>query len=206
MKWCTGFLGLLFFCTLYGQKQLRKILADIKTQAILIDAKNCYQVTLGTVKTNEIRVEASIEGEYSKNLSVNLEEQGKTILLSTGFHPNFISPNDKLSTHKVVSIALRIEVPEHKTVKIFGTGSNVCAEGNYKNLGITLAGGECRITNVGETVNIRTQKGDIWLNARSGNVDAKSSYGQVFKSTIPNGDNHYVLTTKEGNIYLNKTK
>ena len=159
-----------------------------------------------TARTKQVQVEASIEGEYSKDLLISIEEEGTTVRISAGFHPNFINPNDKLSAHKVVSIALQITVPEFKDVSIFGTNSNVEIEGKYQNLDVKLSDGRCKLNNVSEMVEVTTQKGDIWLSADSGAILAESAYGQVENDQIPKGQNQYTLKTVEGNIHLRKTK
>ncbi|WP_146129820.1 hypothetical protein [Flagellimonas meridianipacifica] len=185
---------------------MKKTLVDSHVSRIVIDVKNCYQVNLETTSSDELRINASMEGEYSTDLVVNLETEGKSILVSTGFHPNFIFPNDKLSAHKVISIALHIEVPEYKEVVVYGTNSHVEAKGDYRKLTVRLSDGDCKIVDVGETVDVTTQKGDIWLSTASGVVEAASDYGKVFNKDFPKGDKHYMLQSKEGNIYLNKTK
>lgn len=198
--------GLLFLVQVQGQKLVKKAFIGPRTQSIQIDAQNCYQIDLQTAKTKEVQVEASIEGEYAKDLLVSIEEKGTTVRISAGFHPNFINPNDKLSAHKVVSIALHITVPQYKEVAVFGTNSNVEVEGKYQSLDVTLSDGRCALNNVSETVEVTTQKGDIWLQADSGNILAESAYGHVEKAQIPTGQNQYTLKTVEGNIHLRKTK
>ncbi|AWX44267.1 hypothetical protein HME9304_01267 [Flagellimonas maritima] len=202
------FLLTVFFTisSLQGQKLVKKAFIDARTESIQIDSKYCYKVNLGTASTSEVRVVASIEGEYSKDLLINIENQGTTALISAGFQPNFTNPNDKLSAHKVISIELDITLPEYKDVSIYGTNSTVLAEGKYKSLKIKLSDGTCRLKNITETVEVDTQKGDIFLAANNGEIMAKSIYGTVDNGTIPLGENQYILNTVEGNIYLKKTK
>ncbi|WP_317194410.1 hypothetical protein [Allomuricauda sp. CAU 1633] len=185
---------------------MKKAFIGPRTQSIQIDSRYCYQIDLQTAKTNEVQVEASIEGEYAKDLLVSLEEKGTTVRISTGFQPNFINPNDKLSAHKVVSIALHIIVPQYKNVSIFGTNSNVQVKGSYQNLDVKLSDGRCELDNVSEMVEVTTQKGDIWLSTDSGTILAESTYGLVENNQIPNGHNQYILKTIQGNIHLRKTK
>lgn len=206
MKRLLVFVVLGLACKSIAQKQIRKTLLNDRTESILITTDNCYEVSLETIKGEELLIEAQIEGEYSKDLVINLEEKGTSILVSAGFQPGFLLPNDKLSAHKVISVAMNIMIPEYKRVKVYGTNTNVLVSGDYQSLSVSLDDGQCRITNVGENVDVATQKGNIWLTAESGVITAESSYGRVFESQIPTGDNHYVLNSKEGNIYLNKTK
>lgn len=201
------FLPALFFLVhLQGQKLVKKAFIGPRTESIQIDAQYCYRIDLRTAPTKEVQVSASIEGEYAKDLLVSIEEKGTTVLVSAGFQPIFINPNDKLSAHKVVSIALQISVPEYKQVSVFGTNSNINATGKYENLHITLSDGRCTLENVSETVEVATQKGDIWLTAPSGDILAESTYGKVDQETIPFGDNQFILKTVEGDIHLKKTK
>lgn len=201
------FLPALFFLVhLQGQKLVKKAFIGPRTESIQIDAQYCYRIDLTTSPTDEVQVSASIEGEYAKDLLVSIEEKGTTVLVSAGFQPIFINPNDKLSAHKVVSIALQISVPEYKQVSVFGTNSNVNATGKYENLHITLSDGICMLENVSETVEVATQKGDIWLSAPKGHILAESTYGKVDPETIPFGHNQFILKTVEGDIHFKKTK
>lgn len=199
-------LGFFFLLNLHGQKLVKKAFVNSRTESIQIDSQFCYLIDLGTAKTNEVKVEADIEGEYSKDLLITIEDKGTTVLISAGFQPNFINPNDKLSAHKVISIKLNIILPEYKNVFVYGTNSNVLVEGKYKNLKVKLSDGRCILDNVIERVEVTTQKGDILLMTVKGNVIAESAYGKVEKETIPKGQNQYILKTVEGNINLRKTK
>ncbi|TMU55804.1 hypothetical protein FGG15_14100 [Flagellimonas algicola] len=198
-----GFLGL---SNLHGQKEIKKALLDSDIEFIQINADFCYQITLQTAKTDEVYVAAQMEGEYAKDLLLTLEEKGATMLIGTGFHPNFTNPNDKLSAHKVISIALEIVVPAHRNVSLYGTSSNVDVLGDYEKLEVKLANGTCTLDNVTQFVDVKTQKGDIMVWASQGNFQAESTYGQVVKEEIPIGSNQYILSSVEGTIQLKKTK
>lgn len=199
---------LVFFAlvNLHAQKLVRKAFVDPRTETIQIDAQYCYRIDLKTGFSNEIEVSASMEGEYAKDLLISIEQSGTTAMISADFQPLFINPNDKLSAHKVVSIALEISVPEYKNVDVFGTNTNLYAKGKYEDLNITLSDGRCNLENVSESVEVTTQKGDILLAAPSGNITAESVYGKVKRETIPFGYNQFVLKTIEGDIFLTKTK
>ncbi|WP_431124997.1 hypothetical protein [Flagellimonas flava] len=200
------FLGLFGLSSLHGQKEINKALLDSDIEFIQINADFCYQVSLQTAKTDEVYVAAHMEGEYAKDLLLTLEEKGATMLIGAGFHPNFTNPNDKLSAHKVISIALEIVVPEYRNVSLYGTSSNVDVLGSYEKLEVKLANGTCRLDNVGEYVDVKTQKGDILVRTSQGDFQAASTYGQVIKEEIPKGSNQYILSTVEGTIQLKKTK
>lgn len=184
---------------------MKKAILNSKVEAIEIDASNCFEIKLNTSDTEEIMVKAIIEGEYEKNLILNLKEEGSNVSVSAGFAANFKIPNDKLSAHKVVSIALEIIVPEFQNVQINGTSSNVFVSGVYKQLLITLNDGICTLQNVSKKVTAVTQSGDINLKTKKAEIFAISKFGNVQKNDIPSGDSYFALTTTTGNIYLKRT-
>lgn len=200
----------LLFCFMlvqvHGQKLVKKAFIDDRTETIQIDAQYCYRIDLKTEPTDEVHVSASMEGEYAKDLLISIKQNGTTAMISADFQPLFVNPNDKLSAHKVVSIALEISVPEYKNVDVFGTNTNLYATGTYEDLNVTLSDGRCILKDISESVQVTTQKGDILLTVPSGNIDAKSDYGDIKKETIPFGYNQFVLKTVEGDIFLTKTE
>ncbi len=193
-------------CFLLAQKTVKKTIVNPKSSFIQIDAENCFQVILETSNSSDLIVDAAMDGEYNPNLMVNVTQEGSTLFVSAGFQPNFIVPNDKLSAHKVVSIALRIKMPDYINAKIFGSSCNVTARGRYHNLEITLNDGRCVLDNVGENCAVRTQSGDILLTSSDAKISATSTYGNISSDSIPDGNDYFKLQTVTGNIMLRKTK
>jgi hypothetical protein len=196
----------LFFALnfLTAQKVVKKSIVDSVVSSFQIDASDCFEINVETVKSDEILVEATIDGEYKKDLGLNVRVEGSTILVSAGFQPNFIRHNDKLSAHKVVSIALNIKLPENRNVTVFGTSCNIIANGVYKKLKVTLNDGACTLINVAETAEVTTQSGDIYIESKSGNVIGTSKYGNVSEDKLPLGDTKYMLSTVTGDILIKR--
>lgn len=189
-----------------GQKVIKKSIIHPGISFISIDANNCYSVSLVTRKGEEMSMIAQIDGEYNPDLQINIKEEGSAMLISAGFRPNFVIPNDKLSAHKVVSIALQLTLPELKSVSLFGTSANVSVFGDYRDLRISLNNGQCLLTGVSEFVEVNTQSGDIEVRDRAADIVASSKFGKVRKNGMPPGNHQYILTTITGNIRLNKTE
>ena len=187
-----------------AQKVVKKSIVNSTISFVQIDANNCFEVVIETANTNEIIVEAFINGEYKKDLNLVVKEDGSTLMVSSGFNPDFIKPYDKLSVHKVISIALKIKLPEYKNVLVFGTSCNVAIAGNYKNLKVTLDDGRCDLSQVSEIAEITTQSGDISVSSSKGTIVATSTYGTIQENQIPVGDDHFILRSTTGNIHLNK--
>lgn len=194
-----------FVClTAMAQKQVIKTVVEPAITLVQIDVRNCFEVVLETVDEPEIQVVALIEGEYSKELQLQVYEDGKTLMIGAGFSASFINPNDKLSAHKVVSIALHIKVPRWKNVAVFGTNTRVIASGAYSDLNIVLSDGLCELRQVSKVVAVKTQSGNIMVATKGGKINARSKYGEIVKDLIPIGEDRYSLSTVTGNIDVRK--
>jgi len=204
----TVFFAFLFLASLsvFSQKIVKKTLVNAKSKSFQIDATNCYEVKLKTSSTKEIVVGATIDGEYQKDLLVSIEEDGSNVLVNTEFQPNFSNPNDKLSAHKIISVALEISLPEYAKANVFGTHANVTVTGSYTTLQVNLSDGNCSLQQVLENTLVKTQKGTIYVTLESGFVDAKSNYGKVFRETVPVGSATFQLHSVEGDIHIKRTK
>lgn len=187
-----------------AQKQVKKTILDPAVQSVQIDVSNCFELVLETWEMPEIKVEAQIEGEYLEDLELRVQEAGNTLMIGAGFNASFINPNDKLSAHKVVSIALRVVVPKRNHINVFGTGARVLVSGDYSNLSIALSNGICELHSVAGEVNVKTQSGTILLAAKRGRINAFSKYGKISGEEFPSGENAYTLSTVTGNIELRK--
>ncbi len=197
---------LLSFGLSNAQKVVKKSVLNPETSYVLINAANCFRIDLSTTSSKEIVVEALIDGEYKNDLLVKIEEHVPSIAISAGFHPNFIKPNDKLSAHKVISISLKLQIPENMNVRLLGTNTNVYAKGSYEDLKVTLDDGSCNIHSIYGTVHAITRSGDIYVRSKEANIVTKNSFGSISKNNIPMGTNYFNLSTTTGNIYLSKTE
>lgn len=189
-----------------AQKKVIKNLEGQGVSFIQIDSENCFKVELTTAADKRIIVESDMDGEYMQNLLLNVLKEGNTVWIGAGFQPNFKDPNDKLSAHKVVSISLKISIPQYLDVSVSGTNSNVSVTGDYDNLKIALTDGTCSLERVGENITVSSQSGNIALLTSGAEIQAASKYGKVDREFIPYGDNQFTLNTITGNIRIRKTE
>lgn len=206
MRPIVVFVFLIGTCFLAAQKMVVKTIEDTNISFIQIDTKNCYTVALETVDIPKITVVGAMDGEYLQNLLVNVKQEGTSLLVNTGFQPNFILPNDKLSTHKVVSISLKISIPKYLKVLLYGTSTNVDVTGEYGDLKISLSDGRCVFEGAGENVSVSTLSGNIDLITKNADILAITKYGQINREAISSGDNHFSLNSVSGNINIRKTE
>ena len=197
---------LMSFGLLNAQKVVKKSVRNPDTSSILIDANDCFKVEVITTLSKEIVVEARIDGEYKSDLLVKIRDNDPTIIISAGFQPSFIKPNDKLSAHKVISISLKVRIPENMKVRLFGTNTNVYAKGSYKVLEVTLDDGSCNFQSIKGKAHAVTRSGDIYVYSKGATIETKNSFGNTETENIPKGDDYFNLVTTTGNIYLKKTE
>ncbi len=199
---------LILICSFFGytQKLVKKSIINKNISSVKIDGTNCYLVEIITENRKEVIVEAAIEGEYKKDLIIAIEEEGSSMKINPIFQPVFSNPNDKLSAHKVVSIALQVTIPKSMQVSFLGTSSTFVASGDYKKLQVSLKDGLCELSNISGEINVETQSGDILVKKAAGNFVLNSTYGKVQKEIMPRGDSQFYLTTNTGNIRLKKMK
>jgi len=199
------FLFSLFLCLgVQAQKSIRKSIVNPRTSWVHIDTEHCFELALGNSDSKEVIVQAHIDGEYSEDLLIEMEEEGTTLLIRPDFRAEFQHPNDKLSAHKVISIHLIVLVPEYTNVKVYGSHTLVEANGIFSATEFTLDDGQCTMNIDAETLEATTHSGDIYFKSKGAKVEASSRYGVVKGGPIPPGNGSVSLRSTSGNIYLKK--
>ena len=167
-----------------------------------VDTEHCFELALGNSDSDEVIVQAHIDGEYSEDLLIEMEEDGTTLSIRPDFRAEFQHPNDKLSAHKVISIHLIVLVPEYTNVKVYGNHTLVQASGIFSAMEFTLDDGHCAMKIEAETLEATTHSGDIHLESKGAQIDAETRYGTVQGGPIPKGNGSITLRSTSGNIYL----
>ena len=205
VKYYTFFIiALLGISAGLGQKVVRKVMLLPHVTSIQIDAERFSEVKLKTAPGAELMLQASMEGEYQKDLEIELTETGNTLRIAGDFQPFFEVPGDKLSAHKVIALELEVIVPEDKNVLLYGTNTYVMASGNYRELEVVLSDGHCRLEEIGSKVKVTTQSGHINLDTEQGIIKAKTKYGSLKQEDVPAGRERFTLNSNSGNIVIKR--
>lgn len=184
----------------HAQKRVVKTLLEPEIRDIAIDGSQCFAISLETARTDRVTVEASMEGEYQSEVVVQTENAGSTLMIRTGFTPGFDYPNDKLGAHKVLSVRLRVVLPEGQRVRLTAGRCQVEAAGRYDSLDVHIESGGCRMEHRATTTRVRTFSAPITARVRAGEVSAESRHGRVRVDPIPEGIPSYELKSHLGDI------
>ena len=188
-----------------AQKTIEKQWDAIGIDTLSIVSDDIYEIRLITNTSEEIRISASVEGEYYESVVLNSMDQGRSLEFSTGFSPYFIKDNDKLAAHKVLSIILNLSVPEKMAVLIQSRGASLRASGKLMFLSAILSEGNINLINYTGDGRLFSKKGDISIEVGL-NVGGRgtSTHGSVL-SEIPLEGHYFVEASSiHGDVYLLK--
>lgn len=168
-----------------AQKVLEKEFNASGFNTLILDSDTVFTVRLSSEKTDKIRINTHVEGEYHENVVVNTSEENKTLTVTTGYSPFFEKENDKLAAHKVIAIDMVITVPETMKVEVHSKIASVIGEGTFNNVFVALENGTCHLKNYTGNATLYTKQGAIEVYA-SPAVSAKaiSKKGNI-KNELP---------------------
>ena len=202
------FLCLVFFSeTLSSQKRLVKSWDTTAIVRLEVNANEAYLINLETQPNKDIYVEAYMEGEHSEQIVLNSEITNGALRLSPDYQKFFKDPNDKLSIHKVTSIALNIIVPEHFYVSIRSRKGRLKGTGYYKMLEVAMDHGSCTLQKFRGNAVLNTVEGPIQVFAQPGVSGwAKSEAGIVYNELPTTGSFTLKAESVKGAISLRKSR
>ncbi|MDT0689747.1 hypothetical protein RM549_08125 [Salegentibacter sp. F188] len=189
-----------------AQKDTREIFDASDIHKIEIYADEVYKISLYTSGTEEIKISTHSEGEYYNNIFLVTEVEKQTLKLSSRFPKALTGGYDKLSAHKIISMEIKLEVPENIQVFISSNLASVEAGGSFKYLFADLKDGYCRLLSFKGKATVNTYKGNIYVETTPVNVQAKSRNGIVYVQPGIRGTNLLKLKSINGDIRVLRTK
>jgi plasmid maintenance system killer protein len=152
---------LLISMSCFAQKVTQQTLSIYEIEEIRIDTDKIFQLNIFSTNDNIIKIETRMEGEYFRDLNIITATKNKQVLLSCELAEDFELPNDKLSAHKVFSVAMNIYIPKQLKVQLEGDGTQVYVKGNYKKFLALLISGNYTLEDFYSEAKIQTKKGNI---------------------------------------------
>lgn len=174
-------LFVVFSGSLFAQKKLFKEYDVSDTDTVFIESDEIFQIKFTTAQTDKIAIYTQIEGETFENALLHTEIVNGVLKITTGYTPDFVPFNDKLSAHKILSIVLEVILPEGLVIDVYSTLASVYAQGNYKKARINLGRGGCYLSNFRfrESVYINTISGNIVVETTNTKILAQSRNGNI---------------------------
>ncbi|WP_299120648.1 hypothetical protein [uncultured Winogradskyella sp.] len=194
-------LGILFS---QAQNKLQKIVSADQIETISINGNQIFNISVSTVKTDEIKVTSILDGEYQNDFQILLKKNNNTIQLSLE-HMSFTDiPDDKRNAHKVIAAMLYLEIPEKLSLHIISDIGFVNINGSFKSIVVELSQGECRVKGEAEIATINTLEGDIDIVTKNARIEANSNNGTVSIDKFTGSKSLWNLKTINGDITVTK--
>jgi len=190
-----------------AQKQVSKTYDAHDLTAITIDSDDIFKIEIQTEKTDQIILTTQIDGESYESTLLNTAIIDHNLQITTGKTPGFTPFNDKLSAHKVLSIVLKISLPEGIDLYINSALAAVQIAGSIGNLYCSLGRGGCELTDIRfrESINIATISGNIYIKTPPAQINAQSRNGKVVIPQDLAGNKSVTLETIYGDILVHKS-
>ena len=165
-----------------------------------------FLVDIQTISGNTIIMETRSEGEYTNNISLDLEFDEDKLTFTSNYAEILTGGYDKLSAHKVFSFEVHLKIPENLNVIIESNLASVKGKGNFENLFADLKQGYCRLSEFSGNATINTYRGDIQVETSKAKIEAQTRNGKKIVPEFMAGTNLLRLTSIDGDISVRKTK
>lgn len=191
------------FMLLSAQYISKKTIWNTNLHFVEIATDNVYRLDVKTHQSPFIEVNAYMEGEYQNRFLISFEEQANTLVVRAQQQKMFVMPNDKLSAHKVLSIALEVVLPQNLQLLVQGSSTDVRVKGQYEMLRIRLGDGNCSLRSVEGIISVKSFEGDIVLREKDPVADVQVEYGKVMGRYTASKSASIQLYAVKGNIFIN---
>lgn len=165
MKKYLILLFLLGSLTTVAQKVVQKQWDTTGIQRVQVLSDSIFKIEVKSVPGDQILVEAAIEGELYENLVLDGLNKEGILSLKVGLTPFFEAANDKLAAHKVVSVSLKIQMPEALTLVVSSRLADLLTEGPFRHVQAALYNGRLSMVNFKGTATLSTHHGPIDVEA-----------------------------------------
>lgn len=197
-------LALLFTIVSFSQKDTREIIDADKIKKISINTDEVYHLEIISTETSQVRIKTHSEGEYYDNIALETLVKGEELSITTQYPERLTGGFDKLSAHKVFSLAVELEIPEGLEVTIKSNIASLQTKGDFKSIYADLKQGYCNLLEFTGIAVINTYSGNILVETSAGLIDANSRNGNLEIPEFLPGRNPLRLTSIDGDIMVRK--
>ncbi len=206
MKYIFYFVLMIFSIGINAQKVVENTIDAKNISTVVIEGDDMFRIKLTSKPVKTITLKTKSEGEYSEDVVVLSSVKEDSLIISSVFQPLFVSYNDKLSAHKVLSIETELIIPENCTVYLKSKIASAEVAGAYKTLTIELSQGNCSLISFRGNALVNTIDGQIILNTNYATIETYTRTGTITREEITSGNNKIKLNSVNGNISVTNTK
>ena len=204
MKYIIYIFFLLFVYQIQAQKTSAKSFSSKGVSTLVIDGNSIFKIVVETARTKSISIFSEVTGENNEHVVLFTDIKDKKLHISSAFHPMFVANNDKLSAHKLISIELKLIIPENMKLLISSDIALVFLSGSYKYVDAELINGSFNAEKFYGNLLVNTIHGDIKLQTNWAQVEVSTKHGSIKKEAIKLGKHQISLNSINGNIRVNK--
>ena len=200
MKYFTILLIFLHSVAGFSQKDTSLSYDAREIKKLYVLTEEVFKINLKTTKSNIITVTTHSEGEYYKDISLEMAVEHDKMVLSSNFPSRLQDGYDKLSAHKVFSMEITLEIPEGLEVYVKSNMGSLAGSGTYKYLEAELRSGYCNLENFRGNALINTYSGGIDLETTNATITASSRSGKVLNPGYLTGSHKIEIRSITGDI------
>jgi len=206
MKYILFLLFLFFNFYSHAQHITHKTFSKEDVSSISIHGEYVFKITVDAKPVSKITVHSRVEGENNENIVLVSEVKNKHLYIAVKQQPLFVDANDKLSAHKVISVEIKVVVPEHLVMRLDLYESDLIVKGVYDKVRVHSDTGNCIFTAFQGSARIDTRNGNVTMQTNHAKVSAASKNGNLNKEEIDAGKHEVLIKTTNGNITVTKSQ
>lgn len=197
---------LFFALQTQAQKTTNKTISSKGISEVIIDGSSVFKISIETIKANNISIQSYVEGENNEHVVLLTKIINNQLHISCPYQPLYVAANDKLSVHKLISIEIKLRIPEQLNISISSNIASVFMSGIYHKVTTELINGSFNAEKFNGNLLVNTIHGNIDLKTNLANVEVSSKHGTVEQEKLTPGNSFIVLNSINGNITVTKTE
>ncbi|MFD2824908.1 hypothetical protein ACFSYG_00365 [Leeuwenhoekiella polynyae] len=202
---CLGFL----FAVLnsgYSQKQILYTQPATDLEGVFVNSDEVFQIHVTSTNTNAIELKAEIEGETFETVLLDVHVENRLWVISTKRAPGYQKIDDKLAAHKVLSVVLKIKMPQNKELWVDSSLTSVELTGLFKFINLNLSSGDCKLNAFRGSGIINTLRGGIEVETEDNQIEAITRHGKLQVENNAYGSQHLNLKSVDGDIRVTQSE
>ncbi|HSP83874.1 MAG TPA: hypothetical protein VLN72_09110 [Gillisia sp.] len=200
MKYFTILLIFLNSLAGYSQKDTSLLYDAGEIKKLYIITEEVFKINIKTGDTDKITLSTHSEGEYYNDISLEMVVEQDKMILSSKFPSRLQGGYDKLSSQKVFSMEITLEIPEGLEVYVKSNMGSLMGSGSYKYLEAELRTGNCELENFTGNALINTYSGRTEVETSNATITASSRSGKVSLPFNLSGPNKIEIRSISGDI------